>query len=484
MAMIQILNTRRSALSFQLQPLALRLVYTAFDKKRVDSDLVLVVKGNVVSSCTQYQQHLPQQPRAATSAGTASEEKLPLLDAPSPPSTAEKGTGTTAPVPETSEKISRSPPFRIRSATTVLSSSFAIPADFLVGDVARSRGGSGASGTQRRRSISKAGTGIGTSAVRGIVIELAECTGTPQNRGVFYGSALKRIGGGVDACSNGTEYSDNVLGKVLARAYLDPEFLRRTIGAQRSVDLVLPRENENSDDNMDGRREGQQQESDPERLFARLEVAGHAVAARREPRPHLKLEVLECQNLNKADVLGKSDPCVLVFWNGSLVGRTPIARSDLHPVFNDVFRLPLEPSDCSSPLGASQSTKQRKSTGQGGWKHYAPELHFEVWDMDRDTFTRKWEKGELLGSVTLRGPCGITPVLQASATVRMEARASAVSVSACGANPRGVFVRWYRHTSGGGSCRLQQLPRWRWDHQGAAHENKICRSDILQRTVV
>ncbi|CAN0555795.1 unnamed protein product, partial [Ectocarpus sp. 8 AP-2014] len=58
----------------------------------------------------------------------------------------------------------------------------------------------------------------------------------------------------------------------------------------------------------------------------------------------LRLQVQECQNLRSADMLGKSDPCVLVFWNGVEVGRTPIARDDLHPVFSaagSTFRLPL-----------------------------------------------------------------------------------------------------------------------------------------------
>ncbi|CAN0509841.1 unnamed protein product, partial [Ectocarpus sp. 12 AP-2014] len=67
--------------------------------------------------------------------------------------------------------------------------------------------------------------------------------------------------------------------------------------------------------------------------FVRLDVAGHVVSAR-PGRPRLRLQVLECQNLRSADMLGKSDPCVLMFWNGVEVGRTPIAPDDLHPVFS------------------------------------------------------------------------------------------------------------------------------------------------------
>ena len=170
--------------------------------------------------------------------------------------------------------------------------------------------------------------------------------------------------------------------------------------------------------------EGLTKQDLPQRCFGTLDLAGHAVSAR-PGRPRLRLQVLGCQNLSAADLFGKSDPCVLVFWDGVEVGRTSIARDNLNPSFSvpeNTFQLPLMP-----PMAAAQphlsnraTRRERRSSTQttDDWSAYAPTLRLEVWDMDRDTFSRKWGKGELLGEVSLRGPCGIVPVIQASSTAQ------------------------------------------------------------------
>lgn len=299
------------------------------------------------------------------------------------------------------DELGRVGPFSIHSPTTVLSgSSFTIPSSALVADI------------QRRR-------GRDDPAIR-IVLEIVQDTNDDDGRGetgsVFtrgrktpFVKKWKIIS--KDSASNGKEDRD---GRVVARTTLDAEFLRRTIACRRSVEMMtapaVAGDTRASDQNEE------KGESPPLVPFARLDVAGHVVSARRG-RPRLRLRVLECQNLRSSDMLGKSDPCVLVFWDGVEVGRTPIAR-DLNPVFSaagSTFRLPLMPTmstttnlDSTTPLTGDDD---RLSTAD--WLAYAPELRLEVWDMDRDTFSRKWKQGKLLGIMTLHGPGSITPVIEA-----------------------------------------------------------------------
>lgn len=297
------------------------------------------------------------------------------------------------------DELGRVGPFSVHSAATVLSeSSFPIPSSALVAS------------TQRRR-------GKGYPAIR-IVLEIVQDSngnggggerGSVFTRGRKTPFLKKRKLHSKCSSSNGNEDGD---GRVIARAVLDAEFLQRTIACQRSVEMMRASA-------VPGDVGAIKQDGEPLPLvpFARLDVAGHVVSAR-PGQPRLRLQLLECQNLRSTDMLGKSDPCVVVFWDGAEVGRTPIAR-DLNPIFSaagSTFRLPLVPP-MSTTTGVDPTTPTTAENGGRrstvNWRAYAPELRLEVWDMDRDAFSRKWKQGQLLGVVTLHGAGGIAPVVEA-----------------------------------------------------------------------
>ncbi|CAM9158684.1 unnamed protein product, partial [Sphacelaria rigidula] len=432
-ALIRVLNAKRSPLTFLLQPLMLHVSLTDAGNNQlsIDVDVVLVLRSEVVHST------LPERGNdKAHTNGTPGNGAVERL------SSQQKNTVAQSVIRE--QELGRSLPFRIRSECTVLSATIEIPPTALVEDLPRSRAGG-------ERSIAEGGGDAAASGAavkkRRIVAELVQ-ERSFQDYDIDSGSihALSMIKRALGAAVPGTsEKKKNQVVNVVARAYIEPEVLRRTVGSQRSIVLAAPAppppppEGPSSETSKSGRQNvgsenREREKGGPENLgfFGRLEVAGHAVAAR-PARPCLRLDILECQNLAKADLIGKSDPCVLVYWDGKEVGRTSITPNDLNPIFyypDNSFRLPLlptPPSLSSTPL--SPSSKKKKGSGSADsvtrdsssrsrhraivWRKYIPELCIEVWDMDRATFSRQWTKGELLGAATLRGPCEIVPVRRA-----------------------------------------------------------------------
>ena len=401
---MNVLNARRSPLSFRVQPLVLRL--NTFDDDGngwsggQESDVFLVAKREVLVALdpSPSMKETPSERRdAETDTRTGGPVKPPAASAEAGSKSGAKSShGADAVRVVEEEELGRIGPFAIHSPTTVLSgSSFKVPSNVLAADLQR-RGGSG---------TGRNGAGSGGEAVAHIVLEIIRVPGGNKRPFLKKLKTHARNSASEEAPGGGG-------GTVVARATLDPGFLRRTIGCRRSVVMMTPPTGEARRASVsDQNAESAGHTAPPS--FARLDVAGHAVSAR-PGRPKLRVQVLECQNLRSADVLGKSDPCVLVFWDGEEVGRTPIAREELHPVFaasGATFRLPLVPPPTTRTEGGDRRPGLKSAAD---WRAYIPELRLEVWDMDRDVFSRKWKKGQLLGSLTLRGPCGIAPVIEAS----------------------------------------------------------------------
>lgn len=414
-ALINVLNERRSPLSFRVQLLALHLhPVDGLSSSLSDGKgpgVLLVAKRRVCVACDEApsmgdcermaadidREQGASQTLPAAAAGAGSKRHLSV--SPRHPQDGGNKNGRMRVVEE--DELGRVGPFSIHSTTTVLSaSSFTIPSSALVAN------------TQRRR-------GSDDPAIQ-IVLEIIHDTndnggggkrGSAFTRGKPTPFLKKQKLRSKSSNFDGNEDGD---GRFVARAILDAEFLRRTIACQRSIEMMTT--SVVAGEAVASFQSEKKGESLPVVPFARLDVAGHVVGAR-PGRPRLRLEVLECQNLRSTDILGKSDPCVLVFWEGVEIGRTPIA-CDLHPIFSaagSTFRLPLVPPmstttnlDPTNPLTWNGG---RRSTTN--WLAYAPELRLEVWDMDRDTFSRKWKQGDLLGIVTLHGPGGIAPVIDA-----------------------------------------------------------------------
>jgi hypothetical protein len=61
------------------------------------------------------------------------------------------------------------------------------------------------------------------------------------------------------------------------------------------------------------------------------------------PRENYKLIIHSARDLANADLLGKSDPFVRVFWNGRCIGITATIDDTLDPVWNEVFILSCAP---------------------------------------------------------------------------------------------------------------------------------------------
>lgn len=311
------------------------------------------------------------------------------------------------------EELGRSSPFRVRSSTTVLSGSFSVPSGALVADV-RQRNNKGKGGLTSVAVNGNAETWSAKPVVR-IVLELVQdATANGETRGKTLASSISMLKKVRTSTSDSRIDGDGSVRVVVARVFLDATFLRRIVGCQRSL-LMMAAPPGGVKGLASEHSSGNGEQAPPH--FCRLDVAGHAVSAR-PGRPRLRLQVLECQNLKKADILGKSDPCVLVFWNGTEVGRTPIVREDLNPIFSapgNIFQLPLlPPMPTRTPSDPTIGKETRANLWSSvDWHAYAPELRLEVWDMDRDTFSRKWKKETLLGAVSLSGPCSIVPVLEA-----------------------------------------------------------------------
>lgn len=305
------------------------------------------------------------------------------------------------------EELGRSSSFTMRSATTIPPCwSFIVPPSLLVADLRRrghTNDGNSRTSAVSRRHDGEAPESQSVSRTARVVLELA-MAGSDSNEepmlvdvAQFWGSTVE----GSDSAPSTTEVEKRA---VVARAVLDPSFLRQTIGCQRSVEMKVTT-SEEADRGDHSKQKGKVPS------LIRLDLAGHAVSARPGPSK-LRLQVLECQNLRRADLFGKSDPCVLVFWDGKKIGCTPIVRDDVHPVFpgkGSMFWLPLSPSTRSP-----ECHHLPEGSEIANWEEYAPELRLEVWDMDRDTFTRKWKRDECLGTVTLRGPRDLAPILDAS----------------------------------------------------------------------
>ena len=481
-ALVKVLNVRHSLLSFRIQPLLLHLDTPDDGQTKrggygEGANFILVAKrevliasspspsptgaagggGGVVDTIdTTSQQGSVTPDGAVASAGSSRGGPSGSPTGVSAGVRRRGGPSANLPKAETMmriaevEELGRSPPFAILSTITIPPGSFAIPSNALVSD-ARRRGQNRKENAERFAIGSEGGARRSEPVVR-IVLELVHAaTGDTGGRGPsFFGrtkmstmSKTPQDSGPVDRMVGG-----DARGGVVARAILDAAFLRRTIGGHRSITMLAPLSPSGGGD-----RRGET--SSPEttevstkqglsQRFGRLELAGHTVSAR-PGKPRLRLQVLECQNLCAADLFGKSDPCVLVYWCGIEVGRTSIARDNLNPSFSapeNIFQLPLMPPTAAIQHVSNRvAGRQRRSSLQRSqdWSAYAPELRLEVWDMDRDTFSRKWGKGELLGEVSLRGPCGIVPVIEASI-----AQALGLDVVAAGsvdATIRGVMLR-------------------------------------------
>ncbi len=414
--LVNVLNTRRSPLSFRLQPLVLHLSEIDGPNSWAEvqgPNLFLVAKREVLLA--------HDQPAPTSENLSQAEETDRKVEQPAKPLATTSGA-----VPEgggrglervamrvvEEEELGRTGPFGIYSATTVLAgSSFTIPSDALLADVKRRR-----EKLAWRGSAAPVATGCHDKPVVRIVLEIVEnADGGAGKRTTFLTKLEKRTRGST---------ADEVAGstcRVVARALLDAAFLRRMIGCQRSVPM-MPSLTPTKGVNVPDEREEIGEEPSPP-PFARLDVAGHVVSAR-PGRPQFRLQVLECQNLKSADVLGKSAPCVIAFWDGVEVGRTPIVRDDLQPVFlaaSSTFHLPLAPPMTTTRSALdSQPFPEEEGGGRSrlrripDWQAYSPELRLEVWHMAKDIIGRKWKKGKLFGSVTLKGPREIGPVVETS----------------------------------------------------------------------
>ena len=457
--LVNVLNARRSPLTFRLQPLVLHLSTLDGHSSWAEgqgSCLFLVAKREVLLA---FDEAASTGDDTRQVAGSDGDVGTPAESLAAASGAGAKGDGmgrrrVTMRVVE-EEELGRIGPFSIYSATSVLaSSSFTIPSSALLADIKRRR----EKGVRIGGAIPPVAAEGRNMSVATIVLEVVQDTdGGARSKATLLKKLEKRARGPTfDEGAGGT-------GRVIARAPLDPGFLRRTVGCQRSVVLMPPSRPTGANDSHDREESGEESSPLP---FARLDVAGHAVSAR-PGRPKLRLQVLECQNLNSADLLGKSDPCVIALWNGVEVGRTPIARDDLNPVFPaaaSTFCVPLAPPTITATVALDPT----ESPGEGGgrrsrprrvadWQAYKPELRLEVWDMDRDMFSRKWKKGQLLGSVTLKGPGGIAPVIETSA--RKASGASAQDFVLNKAAAQGAHLRLYpddrRRLSGRGSAAVQ-----------------------------
>ena len=109
------------------------------------------------------------------------------------------------------------------------------------------------------------------------------------------------------------------------------------------------------------------------------------------PVPRYELQILRAQGLSKADRFGKSDPFVVITWEGKEIGRTLEVERTYNPDwFDDEF--------FTVPLHVPRQNQDK----------YHPDLKIEVYDMDRGKGGRR-ETGEFLGGFTLKGAAELQP---------------------------------------------------------------------------
>lgn len=131
-ALVKILNSKRTPLSFELQSLALRLAdegYAASRWTRTSSAEVMLVAKSVLlraSRRTPADGEIVENVRADTT-GVLASDRLKTME-------------EVVVVVVDEDELGRSPPFRILSSTTILKSSFTVPSSLLVEDVRRRRG--------------------------------------------------------------------------------------------------------------------------------------------------------------------------------------------------------------------------------------------------------------------------------------------------------------------------------------------------------
>ena len=357
------------------------------------------------------------------------------------------------------EEMARSLPFTIRSPMTILPGwSFAVPPDLLVADYRQPKNStSGGSTTSVNSAAPNEETRMSRSELGSacLVLDLVPIGGDIE-KGTLLLEDVTPFVKRPETSDTESGLARAVETDVVVRAVLDPPFLRRSIGRQRLVEMKAV-------EILAGARKGKGRHPDGEggeelsRSF-KLDVAGHVVSKRRG-RPRLQLQVMECQNLRKADVFGKIDPCVLVFWEGKHVGCTLIVHEDSNPVFpaeGSMFWLPLSPPTHPSEQSYLSDGNRFSDDTIDGWAAYNPKLRLEVWDMDRDISSGKWKRGECLGTVILRGPCDLAPIVEDSLTDESCGATSAVE------NALGVMLRlhseprWSRHEA----PKTTQAPRF------------------------
>ena len=108
--------------------------------------------------------------------------------------------------------------------------------------------------------------------------------------------------------------------------------------------------------------------------------------------PRYELQILRAQGLGKADRFGKSDPFVVITWEGKEAGRTLEVERTYNPDwFNDEF--------FTIPLHIPRVNPEK----------YQPEMKIEIFDMDRGKGGRR-EVGEYLGGFSLKGSSELQPM--------------------------------------------------------------------------
>ena len=160
----------------------------------------------------------------------------------------------------------------------------------------------------------------------------------------------------------------------MGQIVISPEELIELVGEAHHFELKPP----------DGERGG--------RLVGGEICCASSVVKAPPPVPRYELQVLRAQGLSKADRFGKSDPFVIITWDGKETGRTIEVERTYNPDwFDDEF--------FSIPLRVPRQNPDK----------YHPELKIEVYDMDRGKGGRR-ELGEFLGGFTLKGAGELQPM--------------------------------------------------------------------------
>lgn len=103
--------------------------------------------------------------------------------------------------------------------------------------------------------------------------------------------------------------------------------------------------------------------------------------------PCLHVQILGCDGIHAADLMGFSDPYIAVFWNDKLVGQTPVRIMTLKPRWTrETFVLPLSPE-----LTRAHNYKEKKALA--GQRTSLPTFRAELYDYDA------FSKNDFLGQV-------------------------------------------------------------------------------------